>query len=69
METKTGKRKAGQERRQAPDFKKAVCCPSAVVQWQHGEKMEVVPGITGTFGKANSHFDPSQTGSGTAPPH
>ena len=28
----------------------------------------VVPGVTGTLGKANSHFDPTQTGSGTAPP-
>ena len=27
-----------------------------------------VPGVTGTLGKANSHFDPTQTGSGTAPP-
>ena len=32
-ETKTGKRKAGEERRrQATDFKKAECCPSVVVQ-------------------------------------
>ena len=31
-ETDTGKRKAGEERRQATAFKKAVCCPSAVVQ-------------------------------------
>ena len=37
----------------------------------HGEKMVCmrgVPGVTGTLGKANSHFDPTQTGSGTAPP-
>ena len=27
-----------------------------------------VPGVTGTLGKANSHFDPTQTGPGTAPP-
>ena len=27
-----------------------------------------VPGVTGTLGKANSHFEPSQTRSGTAPP-
>ena len=27
-----------------------------------------VPGVTGTLGKANSHFDPTQTGLGTAPP-
>ena len=31
-ETKTGKRRAGGERKQATDFKEAVCCPSAVVQ-------------------------------------
>ena len=31
-ETKMGKRKAGKERRQATDFKEAVCCSSAVVQ-------------------------------------
>ena len=30
-ETKMGKRKAGKERRQATEFKEAVCCPSAVV--------------------------------------
>ena len=26
-----------------------------------------VPGVTGTLGKANSHFDQTQTGLGTAP--
>ena len=33
-ETKTGKRRAGEkkERKQATDFKEAVCCPSAIVQ-------------------------------------
>ena len=30
--TKTGKRRAGKEKKQATDFKDAVCCPSAVVQ-------------------------------------
>ena len=37
----------------------------------HGEKMVCVrdvPGVTGTLGKANSHFDPTQTGMETAPP-
>ena len=29
---KTSKREAGEERKQSTDFKKAVCCPSAVVQ-------------------------------------
>ena len=28
-----------------------------------------VPGVTGIFVKANSHFDSTQTRSGTAPPH
>ena len=31
-ETKTGKRKAGEGRRQATDFKEAACCLSAVLQ-------------------------------------
>ena len=33
-ETKTGKSRAGEKkkRKQATDFKEAVCCPSAVVQ-------------------------------------
>ena len=33
-ETKTGKRKAVEERKQATNFEETVCCPSAVV---HGE--------------------------------
>ena len=36
---------------------------------QHGEKIVCargVPGVTGTLGKANSHFE--KTGSGNAPP-
>ena len=68
---KTGKRKAREERRQETDFKEATCCPSAVVQGQHGKKMVCVGGVhevTGTLGKANSHFDPTQTGLGKAPP-
>ena len=37
----------------------------------HGKKMVCVrglPGVTGTLGKANSHFNPTQMGLGTAPP-
>ena len=67
---KTGKRKAGEERRQATDFKEAACSPSTV-RGQYSEKMiraRGVPRVTGTLGKANSHFDPTQTASGTAPP-
>ena len=39
-ETKTGKRKAGEERKQATDFKKAVCCPSAFIQGAAQQKNE-----------------------------
>ena len=67
--TRTGKRKAGEERKQETDFKEAVCCPSAVVQWAAQRKSEWgVSGVTGTLGKANNHIDPTQTGSGIAPP-
>ena len=37
----------------------------------HSEKMVRVRGVLGvtvTLGKANSHFDPTQMGLGTAPP-
>ena len=63
---KTGKRKAGVERRQA-NFKEATCCPSAVVQGASRRKNGLrggVPGVTGTLGKTNSHFDPTQTSRG-----
>ena len=39
-ETKTGKKKAGKERKQASNFKKAVCCSSAVVQGTAQQKSE-----------------------------
>ena len=64
---KTGKRKAGVERRQA-NFKKTACYPSAVVQGAARRKnglCEGLPGVTGTLGKANSHFDPTQMGRGS----
>ena len=64
------KRKAGEERIQA-DFKEAACYSSAVVQGLHGKKMvcvRVVPGVIGTLRKTNSHFNPTQTRLGTAPP-
>ena len=54
------------------DFKEAVYYPSVVVQGAARQKMicvRGVPGITGTLGKANSHFEPTQMGLGTAPPH
>ena len=57
--TKTGKRRAGEERKrkQATDYKEAVCCSSAVVQGQHSEKVKGSARVTGTLGKANSHFN------------
>ena len=64
----TGKRKPGEERRQA-DFEEAACYPFAVIQGLHGNKMVCmrgVPGVTGTLRKNNSHFKPTQTRLGTA---
>ena len=62
---KTSKGKAGEERRQATDFKEAACCLSAFVQGAALRKTVCVrrmPGVTGTLGKANSHFDPTKLG-------
>ena len=68
-ETKTSMKKAEEGRRQATNFREAMCCTSAVVQGAAWQKMVRggVPEVTGSLGKVNSHFD--QTGSGTAPPH
>ena len=66
-----GKRESGDERKQSNDFKEAACCSSAIVQRTAQQKMVCVtgvPGETGTLGKANSYFDPTQTGSRTALP-
>ena len=65
---KTGKRKAGEERKQA-DFKEAAFLQS--FRGLHGEKMVCVrgvSGVTGTLGKTSSNFNPTQTRLGTAPP-
>ena len=51
---KTRKRKAGEERRQETDFKETACCPSAVVQGQHGEKMGLCRG------GARGNWDPRE---------
>ena len=69
-ETKKGTKKDGETRRQSTDFRKAVCCPSAIVQRAARQKngSRGVSGVTGTLGKVNSYFDPTQMGSGTAPP-
>ena len=69
-ETKKRTKKVGERRRQATDFREAVCCPSAVVQGAARLKngSRGVPGVTGTLRKANSHFDPTQIESETSPP-
>ena len=47
---------------------------ATLLQWfsgLHGKKMvcvRAVPRVTGTLGKTNSNFNPTQTGLGTAPP-
>ena len=58
---KTGKRKAGEKRKQA-DFKETACYLSAVVQRAARRKMDCVrgvPGITEAFGETNSNFNPT----------
>ena len=64
---KTGKRKAEDR----PILKRL----HATLLWSfrglHGKKMVCVrgvPGVIGTLRKANSHFNPTQTGLGTTPP-
>ena len=39
------------KRKQATDFEEAVCCPSAVVQGQHSEKIK---------GNARDNWDPRE---------
>ena len=63
-ETKTGKRRPGEKRKQATDFKKPCATLLQSFRGQHSEKMKGVPGVTGTLWKSNSHFDPTQMGSG-----
>ena len=64
--TETGMKKTREGRRQVTDFREAKCCPSAVVRGaaQQKNSLRGVPEVTGTLGKTNSHFDPTQTGSG-----
>ena len=70
-ETKTGKRRQKKREDRRPILKKLLASLMQSFRGQHGEKMVYargVPGVTGTLGKANSHFDPTKTGSETAPP-
>ena len=66
---KTGKKNAGEDR---PILKRLRDILLRSFRGLHGEKMVCVrgvPGVTGSLGKTNSHFNPTQTGLGTAPPH
>ena len=68
-ETKTGKRRAGENRKQATDFKKAVRYPSAVVQGAAQRRNEgECPGLRGPSGSPTAILTQPKTGSGTAPP-
>ena len=61
---KTFKRKAGEDR---PISKRLRATLLQSFRGLHGEKMlcvRGVPGVTGSLGKANSDFDPNQTGRG-----
>ena len=62
---KTVKRKAGEDK---PILKRLRATLLRSFRGLHGEKMVYVrgvPGVAGTLGKTNSHFDPTQTGRGT----
>ena len=67
----TAKREAGEERNSQPISRRRRVALLPLFREQHGEKMiceKKVPGVTGTLGKANSHFNPTQVGLGTALP-
>ena len=66
---KNEKKGAGEVRKQSTNLREAACCSRS--EGQHSEKIVCVrrvPGMAVTLGKANIHFDPTQTGLGTAPP-
>ena len=66
---KTSKRKAGEENR--PILKRLRATLLRLFRGLHSKKIfcvRGVPGVTGTLGKAKSHFNPTQSGLGTAPP-
>ena len=64
-------RERQEKREDRPISKKLRAALVRSFRGQHGEKMVCVggvPGVTGTLGKTNSHFEPTQTSFGTAPP-
>ena len=70
-----GRRRAREEQEKRerenrrPILKKLCAALVQSFRGQHGEKMKGSARGNWTLGKANSHFEPNQTGSGTAPPH
>ena len=65
---KTGKRKAEEDR---PILKRLRATLLRSFRGLHGKKMVCVRGVTrvtGTLGKTNNHFNPTQAGLGTALP-
>ena len=65
-------RERQEKRENMQSISKRLC---ATLLWSfkgyHGEEMVCVrgvPKVTGILGKANSYFNPTQMGSGTAPP-
>ena len=63
---KTGRRKAGEDRL---ILKRLRATLLRSFRGLHSKKIlcvRGVPGVTGTLGKANSHFNPTQTGLGIA---
>ena len=65
---KTGKSKAGEDR---PILKRLHATLLRSFRGLHDKKMVCVRGVlgeTGTLRKANSHYNPTRTGLGTAPP-
>ena len=65
-EPKTGKRKAGEERRQATDFNETVCCPFVVVQGAARPKNDLSEGNAGLPGpsRRSQPFQPNLNGVG-----
>ena len=63
-------RERQEKRKDGPILKRLRATPLGSFRGLHGKKIVCVrrvPGVTWTLGKANSHFDPIQTGLGTAP--
>ena len=69
--TNTGKRRQEKREDRRLILKKLRAALLRSFRGQHNKKMVCERGVlgeTGTLGKANNHFDPTQKGLGTAPP-